>query len=129
MSASKSVVKMLLAISAIVLAASSCLASQAPAQVVDVRNLTVNLGQDFTVTGNSVSPLSAGFTGQNMTIIRTSRPNDGNVTALLVSFYGDDLQSTNSTAVANQLGSQFLGRLIYSGAKELSTWSVTSSQG
>jgi hypothetical protein len=46
-----------------------------------------------------------------------------------VSFYGNGLQIMNSTAVANLLGGQFLGRLIYSGAKELSTWPVTSSQG
>jgi hypothetical protein len=57
MSAPNSVVQMRLAISAIVLAASSYLAFPTPVQVVDVRNLTVNLGQDFNVTGSSVSSL------------------------------------------------------------------------
>jgi hypothetical protein len=36
-----------------------------------------------------------------MTLIRTFRPNGGNTTVLLVSFYGNDLQSVKSTAVAN----------------------------
>jgi hypothetical protein len=54
MSAPNSVVQMLLAISAIVLAASSYLAFPTPVQVVDVRNLTVNLVQEFNVTGRAL---------------------------------------------------------------------------
>jgi hypothetical protein len=64
-----------------------------------------------------------------MTPVRTFSHNGSNATVLLVSFYGNDLPRVNSAAVANQLGSKSLGMLIYSGAKELSTWSVISSLG